>query len=324
MADRKVLVGLAPQAWEHPADLAALRALRAVPGFDEVLKRLVGSLGERGVRLLFQANAVRVSPTQLGRIDAVYGRVLATMDCAVRPELFVSQSPTVQAGAYGIDQPFVVLHSGTIELLDDDELAFVIGHELGHILSGHALYHTMLRLILMAGTTAAPWMLELVRWPLQIALLEWYRKSELSCDRAGLLAVQDRALALRTLLHIAGGRQATDIEAFVAQGREHQAIGGVVDRIFKVLNVIGRTHPLLALRAAEIDTWANGEDYARIVQGEYAKRGEPARSQPVAEAAAHYARGTQTIATELATSAKQAADAARGFVHAVGAKLRKD
>jgi hypothetical protein len=136
--------------------------------------------------------------------------------------------------------------------------------------------------------------------------------------------VQDRAIALRTMLCIAGGRQATDIEAFVAQGREHQAAGGVVDRIFKILNAIGRTHPLLALRAAEIDAWASGEDYARIMRGEYARRGEPSRAEPVAEAAAHYARGTQTIATELASSAKQAAGAARDFVQSVGAKLRKD
>ena len=47
--------------WEHPADRAALQALRSVPGFEEITKKILAFLGgERGIRLLFQANAVRV------------------------------------------------------------------------------------------------------------------------------------------------------------------------------------------------------------------------------------------------------------------------
>src|ERR687893_702234 len=52
------LTGISSTAWEHPADRAALQTLRALPGFDEVVRKVAGFFGERGVRQLFLANAV--------------------------------------------------------------------------------------------------------------------------------------------------------------------------------------------------------------------------------------------------------------------------
>src|SRR5438046_5539342 len=65
---RKILTQIAPVTWEHPADRAALQSLRSVPGFDEVVKKVYGFIGEPGVRLIFQADAVRVGPTQFPRL----------------------------------------------------------------------------------------------------------------------------------------------------------------------------------------------------------------------------------------------------------------
>src|ERR671937_2536321 len=153
---RKILTQIAPVSWEHPADRAALQTLRSVPGFDEVVKKIVGFFGERGIRLLFQANAVRVGATQFPRLNQLYTEVLTTMDWPDRPELFVSQTPFANAGAFGMEQPFIVINSGTLKLLDDDEVRNVLGHELGHVMSGHALYHTLLVLLLNVSFSALP------------------------------------------------------------------------------------------------------------------------------------------------------------------------
>src|SRR5918993_179361 len=67
--------------WEHPADRAALQALRAVPGVDEVIRKVLALLGgERGVRLLFQGNAIRVGPTQFPRLWHLHTEVTTTFD----------------------------------------------------------------------------------------------------------------------------------------------------------------------------------------------------------------------------------------------------
>src|SRR5436189_5231296 len=153
---RKILTQIAPVTWEHPADRAALQSLRSVPGFDEVVKKVYGFIGEPGVRLIFQADAVRVGPTQFPRLNQLYTDVLTSMDSSERPELFVSQTPFANAGAFGMDKPFIVINSGTLKLLDDDELRNVPGHELRHVRSGHALHHTILVLMLNVSLGALP------------------------------------------------------------------------------------------------------------------------------------------------------------------------
>src|SRR5437899_3061022 len=201
---RTVLRQISPRAWEHPADRAALNAMRAIPGFDDVVRKIYWFFGERGVRLLFQANAVRVGPSQFPNVNAAFTDVCATMDWETRPELFVSQSPFVNAGAYGMDRPFIVINSSALSLLDNDELHNILGHELGHVMSGHALYRTIMVIILTFGLRNLPFLAGIALLPIQFALLEWYRKSELSADRAGLLAAQDPLGGMRMFLKMAG------------------------------------------------------------------------------------------------------------------------
>src|SRR5947199_299612 len=233
---RRILTQIAPVAWEHPADRAALQSLRAVPGFDEVVKKIFGFIGERGVRLIFQADAVRVGPTQFPRLNQLYTDVLTSMDWPERPELFVSQTPFANAGAFGMDRPCTVINSGTLTPLDDDEVRNVLGHELGHVMSGHALYHTILVLILHVSLGALPFLAGIAILPIQLALLEWFRKSELSSDRAGLLACQDPTASLRVNLKFAGGGDMSqmDLNAFLVQAKECEQAGGA--------RVHGRVH----------------------------------------------------------------------------------
>jgi len=80
------------------------------------------------------------------------------MDVEPRPDLFVSQTPFVNAGAYGMDRPFIVINSGALKLLDDDEMRTLLGHELGHVMSGHALYVTILILILNFSFSTLPFL----------------------------------------------------------------------------------------------------------------------------------------------------------------------
>lgn len=312
---RKILTQIAPVSWEHPADRAALQSLRAVPGFDELLKKIYGFLGERGVRLLFQADAVRVGPTQFPRVNQLYTDVLTTMDWAERPELFVSQTPFANAGAYGMDKPFIVINSGALKLLDDDELRDVLGHELGHVMSGHALYHTLLVLLLNVSFSALPFLAGIAILPIQLALMEWYRKSELSADRAGLIACQDPTASLRVNLKFAGGGDMSqmDLNAFLVQAREFEESGGAIDRIFKILGVLMRSHPFNTVRAAELQRWVEAGDYDRIVRGEYTRRGTEAENRPldkdIDDARDHYMKEAKAVVNDVVDSAKRAAQA---------------
>src|SRR3954466_1466839 len=158
MAEPIKLTGISSRAWEHPADRAALNALRALPGFDEAVRRVMGFLGERGVRQLFLANAVRVGPQQRPKLNDLYSEVLNTLDAPDRWELYVSQTPLANAMAVGFQRPFIVFNSGMLEILDENERRAVLAHEVGHIMSGHATYTTLAIILLTLGLRNLPFL----------------------------------------------------------------------------------------------------------------------------------------------------------------------
>ena len=309
-SERVILKEISAESWEHPADRAALAALRRIPAFDEVLRRIFGFFGEKPVRLAFQANAVRVTEKQFGWLHAHYREVLETMDSPEPYPLFVSQTPIVNAGAYGMNKPFIVLNSGAVRLLEGDELVFLLGHELGHILSGHVLYRTMTVILLQLANIGYP-IVGLAARAVLLGLLEWSRKSELSADRAGLLTVQDPEAALRTSMKLAGGGrpEESDLNEFLEQADEYRKGGDAADAVFKVLNLLGTTHPFHTLRAAELRDWVEAGDYDRILRGEYHRRGEPrtAYMDDLRAASQSYREDAKEVFDQMAEGARDAA-----------------
>lgn len=271
------LTAISSRAWEHPADRAALNALRALPGFDEAVRRVMGFLGERGVRQLFLANAVRVGPGQRPRLNGLYDEVLATLDAPERWDLYVSQTPIANAMAVGFERPFIVFNSGMLEVLDEDERRAVLAHEVGHIMSGHPTYTTLAIILLAIGMANIPALASLALFPFELALLEWYRKSEFSADRAALLGTQDIRKTQSVHLKLAGGPvldDPIDLDAFLAQAREYETMTGPWDRVWQFINTVFRTHPFATVRAGELQRWIESGEYERILRGEYPKRGE--------------------------------------------------
>lgn len=272
---RKILHGISARAYEHPADKAAMAALRRVPGFDLVLRKLIGFIGERSLRFLYMASAVRVNEGQFPRVCAIYDECLEILDIETRPELYVAQTPIVNAGAVGVDKPFIVLNSGTIELFDDDELRLVIGHELGHIMSDHSLYKTMLGILLrMSLLRVGVPLTALALFGIIVALKEWDRKSELSGDRAGLLCLQDPRKAYQVHMRMAGGSKVDrmSIDEFIKQAEDYEAAGDVVDGVFKIMNLLRQSHPFHVIRLAQLKRWVDAGGYESVLGGDYPRR----------------------------------------------------
>lgn len=291
-----VLTGISSRAWEHPADQGALTALRELKGFDTLLKTLFSVWNEKAFRLEHLASAIRVDHRQYPRVYQAWTDVARTLDVADLPELYVQQSPLLNAAAIGMDHPFVVVNTACLQQLDDDELRALLGHELGHVLSGHAVYRTMLDL-LTRWVLGFSWLpgADLAARLITAAMYEWWRKAELSGDRAGLLAGQDPAASLRLLMKLAGGGDLSQIDtaAFLEQAAEYDGGGDLRDSLIKLRMRTFSTHPVPVSRAAHLRRWVDSGDYRRILDGDYPRRSDDASasvSDAAKSAAAEYRR----------------------------------
>jgi Zn-dependent protease with chaperone function len=261
----------------HPADSKALAALRTIPGIDSALKKLLAVTGESAIRVIFTASAVKVTPKQCPDLHAKLQIACTTLGVDM-PELFVQQSPVVNAFTGGVERPVIVLHSSLIERLTDEEVLAVVAHEVGHIHAEHVLYLTAARLLEFLANTAlfatplGAVVKQIVSGTMRAALLAWARRAELSCDRAALLVTQDPHVIGRTMMKLCGGTFASkvDYEQFLEQARDFQKNYDekALDRFWADIISSGMTHPFPVWRVSEILQWVESGEYKRLMTGE--------------------------------------------------------
>ncbi|RSS81095.1 M48 family metallopeptidase [Streptomyces sp. WAC06614] len=325
---RRRFPGISSRTYEHPADRSALVALRKLSGFDTVFKTLSGLLPERSLRLLFLSDSVRVGETQFPHLHEMLRDACHILDLEKVPQMYVQQDPRPNAMCVGLDEPIIVVTTGLVELLDEEEMRAVVGHETGHALSGHSVYRTIL-LFLTTLALKVAWIPlgNVAITALVTALREWFRKSELSADRAGLLVGQDVHASMRGLMKIAGGNHLHEmnVDAFLAQAEEYEQSGDLRDSVLKILNVLPRSHPFTTVRAAELKKWSQSRDFQRIMDGHYPRREEDkdtSVTDSFRQSAAHYADAVRTSRDPLFKLVGDIAGGAGDLAGDIGGKLR--
>jgi Zn-dependent protease with chaperone function len=264
---RQVLRGLRAESYEHPFDRSALGGLKGTPGLDLLIRKLNEWGIEHFLKIQYTGSNLRITSDNVPEVYDMVREAAAILDLTTLPDLYIQNEVGINAFTTGVERPVLVLNASCIDQLSPDELFFVIGHELGHIKSGHVLY----RQIGAVLTELSDFVSHFLAGALEVAYLNWQRMSELTADRAGLLACQNRDASISAMIKIAGlplkfyGRFNAD--DFIAQAREFQALDhNPMDRVAKVLSTMGQSHPWTVLRAAEFDSWTTSGAYDRILQ----------------------------------------------------------
>jgi Zn-dependent protease with chaperone function len=282
------LKGISPKAYEHPADRAATAALRSIPYLNTVVRKLIELGYERALRQAYLGSSVRLGEDQLSDVWMAHMRAYATLDLEPVPDLYLTQFPVANAITIGAGRPIVVVQSGLVQLLDVEQLRAVFAHEAGHVLSDHVLYRTALVILMRLSSIPG---IPLPLLPVRAALMEWFRASELSCDRAAALVTRDPLTVCRTLMVIAAGAEAErlDLDVFMRQGADYREKGSGLERLSRLLLDLGITHPMPVRRVHELMEWVRSGDYDRIVGGDYVTRDVPPDPRAEAgDAVAHY------------------------------------
>ncbi|MDH5493607.1 MAG: M48 family metallopeptidase, partial [Myxococcales bacterium] len=188
--------------YAYSADLAMLRAFRRIRPVELAAASVVRTY--KGVlKNQLLGTMVRVGKQQFPSIHRIAEHCAETLGVSV-PTVYVQNSPFINAYTFGTDDDsFIVLHSALIDHFDETELKFVIGHETGHIQNKHVVYGTVLQLLRTTASIFLRWIVP----PAELALTAWYRRAEITCDRAGLLCSGDLESATRSFLKMATGSQ---------------------------------------------------------------------------------------------------------------------
>jgi Zn-dependent protease with chaperone function len=279
---------ISPRAYQHPADRAATAALAKVPYLDDVVRKLIALGYERALREASLGSAVRLGEQQLPGIWVLHRQVFNTLDIEDVPDLYMTQFPIANAFAIGTDNPIVLLNSELVRILDDEGRRVVLAHEAAHIHSDHVLYRTALVILLMLGRAAPlPIFAGLPLLAIKLALLEWSRAAELSCDRAAALVTRDPQAVCRALMVLSAGEAAEDLnlDAFIAQGMEYSDGGSGLQRLTRLLQQLQITHPMPVRRVRLLLDWVREGGYDRMVRGDYLRVGEEPTAREEADSA---------------------------------------
>jgi Zn-dependent protease with chaperone function len=243
--------------YAYSADILMLRSFSRMKPVEYAAAALVRTSKEM-LRGQLLGQGVKVGPKQFGRLFSIAEHCAKTLQVPT-PQLYVVNSPVVNAYTFGTDaESFIVLHSSLVDHLTDKELEFVIGHETGHIQNKHVVYGTALQVL----TRSAEAVIGIFVEPALVALRTWYRRAEITCDRAGLLCAQDLDAGVSSFMKLAIGSarlfSEMDVETYLEQLEENR---GSVGRYLEAF----ASHPYLPKRITALRVFAESRLYREAI-----------------------------------------------------------
>ncbi len=200
--------------------------------------------------------STQVSSSQHSRLHAASRRAFEAMRLDPEPVYVASAGSRVKAQALGTnDDAYIVVRADLLELLTDDELVAVVGHELAHIQNNHVVYATSLYYLQHAAMNFVRWMVQ----PAIMTLQAWSRRAEITCDRAALLCTRDLRTALSAIVKVELSLEAGDtfdIDAYITELPDGKRGVGRVAELF-------RSHPYLPKRVQALRVFAESSFYRK-------------------------------------------------------------
>ena len=233
-------------------DQSAIESLKVTGPLPYVIKNLTVADLERKMLSKLSQEADRI--TYPSTLDAMIRKCATTLALDSLPDAFVVEGGAPNAFTFGSEEKAcLVVYSSLLESANEIEQAAVLGHELGHIKSGHMLYHTLAEVLGRgASLSASLFGLNILSIPIQLALLSWHRESEVTADRASLLVVKDVDVVTSLLKKLALSPNPVG----------EQNVAGEPGMLESASELF-RTHPILSKRIKLVKEFANSSEFLR-------------------------------------------------------------
>lgn len=270
----------------HDSDKAAMAALKAIPGFSQVMKAFMKIWSEQQFRLINMSTNLHLNNNQMAKYYNMLPPICEKLGIDV-PELFVELDVNPNAYTYGDTKPFIVITSGLFETLPDELIPTVLAHECGHIACHHTLYTTMGRAILNETSSFVSGLGNIAMYPIQLAFAYWMRCSEFSADRAAIICDGTAEKNTEVMMRFAGYDKdimaEANVETFMEQALEYKSLvnNNAWNKTLEFILFQNYDHPLNAVRAYEGKEWEQSERYQNILEYVTSKSSEAEKNLPV-------------------------------------------
>jgi len=247
-----------------------------IPLLQPTVKKYLLATAGRKPRHALLAGALRLGPRQLPEIYHLLPPICEALGIP-EPELYLMRGDANVRTA-GHERAAIVIYNRLLEDLARDEVEAVLAHECGHILAAHTLYRQMAQAAMRAGASGGLGRSLFADVPglasgqIQAALFSWYRKSELTADRAAVAYLGGPEPMQRALGRVLGVpkwlpgeisygallEQAAELDLISEAGRWDRSLAPDFE------NATG--HPLGAMRIRELTGWAESPEFRRLAR----------------------------------------------------------
>lgn len=256
---------------QHPLDRAYIKKIEGLPLMPKIMGWVVDRQREEAEAML-AGDCILVTEETLPDAWEAFRAACAALDLdPAKFQFFVEPVGAINAYTTGSEVPIVVATSGLVNAFTRQELTFVLGHELGHYVCGHVRCHALARFLTNASEGLGRifgGVAELGTWlgasSIRPLLMSWSRYSELSADRAGLLACRDFDTACRAYLKMGGFPHLKPLPEHPAETLKAQCVAyaknagrfSVIRRMWREMGHVFRaTHPRVVERFTALDDW---------------------------------------------------------------------
>ena len=247
----------------HPSDKNAMNAIEKLPGFEKFTAFIHENTIEQYYNIYLKGGLIRLTEKNSPEILRIFRHVAEILEVSKFPDIYLQRSFRYENKIIGYANPVVLLATSCLENMPEDRIYFIAGRCMGGIKAGHNKMEFFSELITESGMGID--VLKAAVNTLQIPLLQWRRKADLSRDRAGLLACQNYDEAMRMLMLYAGVTVGSEneikIEDFLQQAVEFRNISGLVGKAGKYVQTLYKDSSWVIERAAELFNWYETGEY---------------------------------------------------------------
>ncbi len=228
---------------------------------EEVLRKTHFSNNDAYWRNLMEGHSLKIEKDLLDGLYELCHEVKAKLDYNENVDFYITGDSTVNAFSLAAEHegdPHIVnINSALFSLMTTDELKFVIGHELGHLINRDTALRRLINFVFPNPQT--------VPVTLQYKIMLHNQLAELVADRYGFLATENFEACVTAFFKLASGLDLTkmdvSIDALIADNNKR------LDYFMNDKGVSRSSHPVNPIRVQALNLFANASAQEELEEG---------------------------------------------------------